>query len=193
MEEDILQQIADMFKGQVQLELRKKRPSRTKKGLPKPVSGRYPTPISAPRATGRLYNSVNVYWEGSFEEQDLSMVLDFGDVDYWSFIDQGRNPNSGKRTGQMRPALAQWARVKPLPRFRDERGRFLSNEERAMLITRSVAKYGYEGTFFIQKAIDRTVNKIEDEIGNAAAIFFLNMFTGMEDGGTFQTRSNRTR
>jgi len=178
MEPELLQ-IAEMFKKEIQYQLRKPRPSKTKSGLTKPVSGRYPTPISAPRASGNLYNSVQVYWEGEPETQP-SLVLEFENAPYWYFIDRGREPNSGKRTNQMRPALREWARIKPLPRFRDARGRFLSNEERAILITRSVAKYGYAGTNFIQKAIDRTIDKIEDELGDYYTLLFLNIILGEE-------------
>ena len=180
MNEELLQ-IADLFKKEIQFQLRKKRPSRTYSGRPKPVSGRYPTPISRPNASGKLYNSVRVYWEKPDLLNDPSLVLEFEGAPYWEFIDQGRKPNSGKVTNQLKPALTAWARIKPLPRFRDEKGRFISNEQRAWLITRSVAKYGYAGTNFIQNAIDRTITKIEDELGEAYALLFLNAIIG--EGG----------
>jgi len=178
----VLLEIAEMFKKEVQTQLRKKRPSQTYRGQNKPVAGRYPTPISKPNASGNLYKSVNVYWEGE-PDQDPSLVLDFEGAPYWYFIDQGRKPNSGRTTGQMKPALREWARIKPLPRFRDERGRFISNEERAFLITRSVAKYGYRGMNFIEKAINRTLTKIEEELGDYYSLYFLNIILGDEEQG----------
>lgn len=186
--EEALLEIADLFKKEVQFQLRKKRPSRTYRGQLKPVSGRYPTPISKPNASGNLYNSVNVFWEQPDLLNDPSLVLEFEGAPYWEFIDQGRRPNSGRRTGQMKPALREWARIKPLPRFRDAKGRFISNEERAFLITRSVAKYGYAGMNFIEKAIDRTITKIEEELGDAYALIFINAIVGGEEGPELEIR-----
>lgn len=182
MQDPVLQDIALMFKKEVQNQLRKKRPSQTYRGQNKPVAGRYPTPISRPNATGNLFNSVEVYWEGQ-PDQDPSLILEFEGAPYWYFIDQGRKPNTGRRTGQMKPALREWARVKPLPRFRDAKGRFISNEERAFLITRSVAKYGYRGMNFIEKAINRTITRIEEELGDYYSLYFLDVILGDETQG----------
>lgn len=186
-EEEILNQIAKMLETNIKFELSKPRQSKTYSGSPKPVSGKYPTPISKPNASGNLYKSVNVMWE-NINTPQMSLVVDFVNAPYWEFINNGRKPNSGKITGQLRPALTQWAKMKPLPRFRDSKGRFISNEERAFLITRSVAKYGYYGTQFLDKAIDKTIDKITEDMGEYYAILFLNALTGGEEGPGLQVR-----
>jgi hypothetical protein len=186
-EEEILNQIAKMLETNIKFELSKPRPSKTYAGRPKPVSGKYPTPISKPYASGNLYNSVKVFWD-NINTPQMGLVVEFENAPYWEFINNGRKPNSGKVTGELKPALMQWARIKPLPQFRDSKGRFMSNEDRANLITFSVAKYGYYGTQFLDKAIDRTINKITDDLGEYYQLFFLNALTGGEEGPGLEIR-----
>jgi hypothetical protein len=179
--EEILNRVAQLLQANIKKELSRLRPSTTygspfRRGISKPVSGRYPTPFSAPISTGNLFRSVNVEWSGEFgdEGQQPQLTVDFGSAFYWFWIDQGRKPNkSTTGTGVMKKALADWARVKPLPRYRDAKGRFITNDERAFLITRSVAKYGYGGTNFLEKAFEETFNEIEVEVGNAAVASIL--------------------
>jgi len=193
MDEEILQDIAEMFQKELIRQLNVARPSRTYseifQGKPKPVSGRYPTPFSRPKASGNLERQTKVYWEKDFEDGNPNLVVDFGDATYYKFIDEGRRPNSNVRTGQLRPALTQWARIKPLPRFRDEKGRFITNEERAFLITRSVAKYGYQGTDFINKAFNNILNDLEERAADAVAAYITRLF----DEGRIFPRSDFNR
>lgn len=193
MDEDILQEIASLVKDEMIVQLNTVRDSRTYsaafQGRPKPVSGRYPTPYSAPNASGNLQRQLNVYWEADFEDGNPNLVVDFGNATYYKFIDQGRKPNSGVRTGQMKPALTQWAKIKPLPRYRDSKGRFISNEQRAYLITRSVAKYGYQGTDFINKTIERVLSQFEERAADAIVAYITRLF----DEGRIFGRSDFNR
>ena len=185
-EEEILNQIAKMLETNIKFELSKPREVKAYDGTPKPVSGKYPPITSKPYASGNLYKSVKVFWE-NINTPQMGLVVEFENAPYWTFINDGRPPNKTK-TGGLRAALMQWARIKPLPQFRDSKGRFMSNEERANLITRSVAKYGYYGTQFLDKAIDRTINKITDDMGEYYQLFFLNALTGGEEGPGLEIR-----
>jgi hypothetical protein len=177
--------IADYLKAQIQAQLKVKRPPKTYAGLPKPTSV-----LSAPMTRNKtLYNSVNVFWVEDFNEETATptLVVSFGEAEnYAYYIDQGRRPNKprskGLGQGVMRPALARWARIKPLPRFRDKKtGRFITDEQRSFMITASVARDGYYGTFFIDKAIKASINKIADDLGEAAEQFLINL---LEKQGT---------
>jgi hypothetical protein len=179
--EQILARVAELLQNNIKKQLSRIRPSTTygspfRRGINKPVSGRYPTPFSAPISTGNLFRSVNVEWTGEFDEagQQPQLTVDFGNANYWYWIDQGRKPNTSTTgTGVMKRALADWARVKPLPRYRDAKGRFITNEQRAFLITRSVAKYGYGGTNFLELAFEQTFQDIETEVGDASVAAIL--------------------
>jgi hypothetical protein len=180
----VMLDIADYLKKQIQAQLQVKRPPKTYAGLPKKTSV-----LSAPKATGTLYNSVNVLWVEDFNETTATptLVVDFGDAErYAYFIDQGRRPNKprsrGLGQGVMRPALAKWAKIKPLPRFRDPKtGRFITDEARSYLITSAMARDGYYGTFFIDKAIQASIDKIAQDLGEAAEEYLLNL---LEQQGT---------
>jgi len=65
IEQGILNEIASLLKGSLVRQLEIPRRSTTygspgKPGLPKPVSGRYPTPISPPIASGNLIRNIDV-------------------------------------------------------------------------------------------------------------------------------------
>lgn len=167
MEQEILDGVALLVKKALQAQLAVKRPSTTyggpgKPGVPKPVSGRYPTPISSSNASRRLSNSINVFWETDFEDGQPNLVVEL--EDYWYFVDQGRRP------GRYPPlnVIKQWAQIKPTERYRDSKGRFISNDARAFLMARSIAKYGYGGNSFFDKGLDNIIPTITDDNGPLA-------------------------
>ena len=173
MEEKLLKDIANTLKKSIETELFKPRKSTTyggpgRPGVPKPVSGKFPTPYSPAVASGNLINSIKVFWEGGFEQGGVpSLVVEMPSYGY--YVDQGRRP------GRFPPLMAilHWIKDKPIKRFRDDKGKFISNDVRAFFIQRSIGKYGYGGNDFIDKAYKAAIPLIVDELGEAAAAFFV--------------------
>ena len=105
-------QITTLLREEIQGELNIRRPARTYTGQYKPVSGRYPTPESRKTLTGNLASSVQVYFNGNFEDNNLELVVDFGNTDYWYYVDQGRKPGSPiVKRRQARRKNGQFGRV----------------------------------------------------------------------------------
>lgn len=172
MEQNILKEIATTLKKSIEVEIFKPRKSTTyggpgMPGVPKPVSGKFPTPISPAVSSGNLINNIKVFWDGGFEQggiPELVVEMPLSGL----FVDQGRRP------GKFPPLLPilQWIREKPVSRFRSADGRFLSNNVRAFFIQRSIGKYGFGGNNFLNKAFEKALPIILDELGDAAAAFF---------------------
>lgn len=165
MEQEILQDIAKVLQDNVKRQLLKPYPSKTFSGQNKPVSGLRRTPVSSRYASGNLYRQTRVYWETDFEDGQPNLVVDFGDAEYWEFVNYGRRP------GKYPPlfAIDKWVRQKPgIAGVRDEKGRFVSRKSLVFLIRRSIAKYGYYGIQFIDKAVNETIEQITEKLGNAA-------------------------
>ena len=168
MEEQILAEIAAMLKKSLVLQLSTPRPVRTYNGLQKTVNGN-PVPMSPPRASGNLIKNLNVYWVDSDFEAHPELIVEL--PDYYYFVEQGRRPGRFPPLKQIR----NWALIKKeVPRFRDKKGRFISNESRAFLIGRSIAQYGFGATPFIDNAVNAVLPQITDRLGDAAAQFLEN-------------------
>ena len=173
--------IAEYLQNQMKEQLKVRRPAKTYSGLNKPVSGAYPTPISNKIASGTLYNNLKVFWQEDFNEETATptLVVDFGAAaDYGEYVDEGRRP------GKLPPVapIDKWVRQKQSIRgIRDEKGRFLPRKSLVYLIRRSIGKYGYGGIKFIDKAIEASLQRIQEDMGQAAEDFLINY---LEKNGT---------
>jgi hypothetical protein len=173
--------IAEYLQKQMKAQINLPRPSRAYNGQTKPISGRYPTPISNRRASSTLYNQLKVYWTEQFDEESATptLVVDFGAAeDYAYFVDQGRRP------GKYPPlaAIDKWVRQKKgIKGIRNEKGQFISRKSQVFLIRRSIGKYGYRGINFIDKAIESSIEKIGEDLGAVAQEFLIKY---LEDKGT---------
>jgi hypothetical protein len=186
MTQDILNSIAGLLENNIKGQLKKPYPSKTFSGQNKPVGGRGRTPVSPRYASGNLYKQTKVYWESDFEDGKPVLVIDFGDANYWEFVNYGRRP------GRYPPlfAIDKWARQKPgIQGIRDEKGRFISRKSLVFLMRRSIAQYGYYGINFIDKAINETIDTIADELGEAAKQYILDLY----DSGAIFPRSDFNR
>jgi hypothetical protein len=186
---EIQYQITTLLREEIQGELQIRRPARAYDGRYKPVSKTYPTPQSKKSLTGSLSNSVNVYFKGSMEDNNLTLVVDFGSNDYWYYVDQGRKP--GDKTMKRRQArrkngqfgrgywvedytkypplasIAQWVRQRPaLEGVRDI-------DTRTYLAARSIAKYGIYGIKFIDSALKDVEDRIVELFGDMGQELFL--------------------
>jgi hypothetical protein len=102
-------------------------------------------------ASGSLYNSI------SFKISKKGQVV-FQADESADYVQKGRPP--GKFPPP--PAIAEWAKVKKLPRFRDKKGRYISNDSRAFLLGRAIAKKGIKPFPFYNDAIDESFDQLAD-------------------------------
>ena len=102
-------------------------------------------------ASGSLYNSI------SFKISKKGQVV-FRADESADYVQDGRKP--GKFPPP--PAIAKWAKVKGLPRFRDKKGRYISNDSRAFLLGRAIAKKGIKPFPFYNDAIDESLDQLAD-------------------------------
>jgi hypothetical protein len=182
MEDEIKEQITFLLKQNIQQQLRAPRLPKTYNGRTKPVGGRYSYTPKPKSLTGALANSVNVYFDGNNE--NMSLVVDFREQDYWYYVDQGRKPgrpvvrsrqarkkdgSAGKTyyvkdfTGYPPLAsIAQWVRQRPALAG-------LPLETRTYLAGRSIAQYGIGGINFIDAALKETEGQLIQAFGDLAA------------------------
>ncbi len=110
------------------------------------------------------YSSLRSYYLFGNAPDDVLCVgdeIDFQTISRWS---TGRDEWSGS-----------------IGRDRDEKGRFLPRKSLVYLIRRSIGQYGYRGINFIDKAIQVSLEKISEDMGEAAEQFLINY---LEKNGT---------
>lgn len=171
MDNKILNDIAKILKESFIKQLNIKRPSTTyggpgKPGAPKPVSGRYPTPLSKPIASGNLIRNLDVKFVNDSETGIPDLVLEMPIEGY--FVSEGRRP------GRYPPlsAIDRWSIVKPgMTGIRDEKGRFIPRKTLNFLRARSIAKYGFGGNDFIMKGYNSVQQQILELYGEEVAGF----------------------
>ncbi len=166
MDDKLYIEIPKIIKEALQKQLRVPRDSKTYSGQKKPISGKYPTPKSAPIASGNLINNIDVFWQSDFESGNPRLIVEM--PKYWIWVDEGRRP------GRYPPlsAIDRWSVVKPgMSGIRDEKGRFIPRKTLNFLRARSIAKYGYKGNNFVNKAINNVIDEITERLGEAAAAY----------------------
>jgi len=169
IEQGVLNEISGLLKDALRKQLDIPRASTTygspgKPGLPKPVSGRYPTPISKPYASGNLYKNLNVKFQEDSQSGIPELLLEMPLEGY--FVNEGRRPGRYPPTGPIDRWVVQKQSVKAI---RDAKGRFIPRKTLVFLIRRSIGKYGYGGNDFIMKAYNSIQNKILDKYGDYVA------------------------
>ena len=186
MEQQIMNDIAKLLQDNIKGQLLKPYPAKTYSGQLKPVGGAGKTAISPRYASGNLYKQTRVYWESDFEDGTPNLIVDFGDADYWNFVNYGRKP------GRYPPlfVIDKWVKQKPgFQGARDEKGRFIQRKSLVYLIRRSIAQYGYYGIQFLDKAVNETIDKIADDLGEAAKQYIEQLY----DEGKIFPRSTFNR
>jgi hypothetical protein len=169
IEQKVLNEIAALLKGSLVRELEIPRRSTTyggpgKPGLPKPLSGKYPTPISPPIASGNLIRNINVKFQENSQSGTPELLLEMPLEGY--FVNEGRRPGRYPPTGPIDRWVVQKQSIKAI---RDAKGRFIPRKTLVFLIRRSIGKYGYGGNDFIMKAYNSIQNKILDKYGDYVA------------------------
>jgi len=95
--------------------------------------------------------------------EDLTLTLNL--PQYGIYVDSGRRP--GAKMPPQKP-IADWAKSKGLPPFRDKKGRFISYKTRAFLIARSISKKGIKPRPFLD-IFYKEMDKLLKLLGPAAA------------------------
>jgi hypothetical protein len=169
IEQGILNEIAALLKGSLRAQLEIPRRSTTyggpgRPGLPKPVSGRYPTPISPPIASGNLIRNIDVRFIENPQTGVPELVMEMPLEGF--FVNEGRRPGRYPPVGP----IDKWVRQKQSVKgIRDAKGRFIPRKTLVYLIRRSIGKYGYGGNDFINKAYNNIQQQVLDNYGDYVA------------------------
>ena len=169
IEQGILNDIASLLKGSLVKQLEIPRKSTTyggpgRPGLPKPVSGKYPTPISPPIASGNLIRNINVKFIENPQTGIPELVMEMPIEGF--FVNEGRRPGRYPPVGP----IDKWVRQKQSVKgIRDAKGRFIPRKTLVYLIRRSIGRYGFGGNDFINKAYDNIQQKVLDKYGDYVA------------------------
>lgn len=86
--------------------------------------------------------------------------------EYLEYVD------SGRRKGAKQPPyepIMKWAKARGLPRFRNAKGRFISDKARAFIIARGIAKNGIKPTNVIKKSL-RKLQSLQKKLLTEAAV-----------------------
>lgn len=109
-------------------------------------------------AAGTLYNSV------LYNVNKQTGEIQFYYAEEGEFVESGRRPNS--RFPPIK-AIAKWAKQKGIPQFRDKKGRYISNDARTFLLSRSIAIKGIKKFPFFTDAIELATQQLYNDLEDA--------------------------
>ena len=109
-------------------------------------------------AAGTLFNSV------SYDVNKQTGEIEFYYAEEGEFVESGRKPNS-----RFPPpgAIAKWAKERGIPQFRDKKGRYISNDSRTFLLSRSIAIKGIKPFPFFTDAIEQATMQLYNDLEDA--------------------------
>lgn len=113
-------------------------------------------------ASGKLINTLSYEVKDKNGTYTVSLNLQ----DYWKWLEGGRPPTQGGGNGDLRRAILQWIKVKPvLPT--PINGKLPTPEQLAYLISRKIHREGYKGTNDLRKATETVWDRFVYEIYEA--------------------------
>ena len=121
-------------------------------------------------ATGALYNSI------SFTITKKGEVRFLAD-DSATFVESGRKPNSRFPPPNI---IADWAKVKGIQRFRDKKGRYISNKSRTFLLSRSIAEKGIKPFPFYTDAVEQSLTLLAESLEDGMTSSVTEIFVDLE-------------
>lgn len=92
---------------------------------------------------------------------DQNLNIDFYYEDYGEYVESGRR--KGARMPPQGP-IAKWAKLRGLPKFRNKKGRYISNESRAFILAKSISIKGIKPFPFFTDAIEDSITKLQSEL-----------------------------
>ena len=100
-------------------------------------------------ASGSLRDSVSVGVDVDGHSYEVFLNLN----KYWKWIEGGRPPTQNSGNGELRRAILEWIRVKPvIPE--PFNGKLPTEEQLAYLISRKIHREGYEGKHILEKSVN---------------------------------------
>lgn len=112
------------------------------------------------KATGDLIKSLDYELIEALD----TIVVNIKSLNYLDYVDKGRRPGSQPP----QEAILMWVNKKPLPRWRDKKGRFISKASQAFVIARAIGRDGIKPTNVIKKSINK-VKRIQAKLITEAA------------------------
>lgn len=100
-------------------------------------------------ASGKLVNSVKTVFSQNGGIYEVSLQME----EYWRAIEEGRGPTKNTGNGELRRAILDWIRIKPVVP-RPYNGKLPTEEQLAYLISRKIHTLGYEGRYPLKRTID---------------------------------------
>lgn len=100
-------------------------------------------------ASGSLSDTISVQVDINKTSYEVSLNLN----EYWKWIEGGRPPTKNSGNGELRRAILQWIKVKPVIPT-PFNGKLPTEEQLAYLISRKIHTLGYEGKGLLRKAQD---------------------------------------
>ncbi len=142
-----------------------------------------------PRDTGTLANSLKSY----VKESPNSVQITFQMKGYGWFQDRGvKGVKSGKslsgyrfgtgsgESGGLTKGINKWVQRKKF-QFRDKEGKFLSYEQTARTIIRSIWNKGIKPSMFFTKPFERYYKKLPKQVTEKYALDMVNLFNTITD------------
>ena len=102
----------------------------------------------------------------SYTIDPRTLQIDFYYEDYGEFVESGRR--KGARMPPPGP-IAKWAKQRGLPRFRDKKGKYISNESRAFVLAKSISIKGIKPFPFFTDAIEDSITKLAAKLEDGIA------------------------
>lgn len=114
-------------------------------------------------ASGDLLNTV----EYEVKDKNGTYTVSLRLQDYWKWVESGRPPTERGGNGDLRTAILEWIKIKPVLPHTDKNGKLPTPQQLAYLISRKIHKEGYEGTQDLRKATESVWDRFVYEIYEA--------------------------
>lgn len=114
-------------------------------------------------ASGDLLNTV----EYEVKDKNGTYTVSLRLQDYWKWVESGRPPTQKGGNGDLRTAILEWIKIKPVLPRPDNNGKLPTPQQLAYLISRKIHKEGYEGTQDLRKATESVWDRFVYEIYEA--------------------------
>lgn len=116
-------------------------------------------------ASGKLSESVKMVFNQNGALFEVSLQLE----QYWKAIEEGRQPTQNGGNGELRRAILDWIKVKPVLPRPMENGKLPTDEQLAYLISRKIHREGYSGRYPLKRTMDELRDEIYKDIKEAVS------------------------
>lgn len=114
-------------------------------------------------ASGDLLNTV----EYEVKDKNGTYTVSLRLQDYWKWVESGRPPTEKGGNGDLRTAILEWIKIKPVLPRPDKNGKLPTPQQLAYLISRKIHNEGYEGSQDLRKATESVWDRFVYEIYEA--------------------------